>query len=208
MQIKLFVKIGGVEALNDIYNCLELCVDGIIAPMVETKFGAKKFIDIVEKLQLKKSAHLSINIETKSGVENLKDILKIVSGKIHNITVGRSDLSASYFNKNIIPDSDFILNKIKYISKSATKCNLTTTVGGSVNVNTIKKYSKEKNISKIVKKIETRKVMLPTTAFLNKKLALNNALKFEEIYIIQKKELNDMKLASEISRLSNLGTRK
>ena len=57
MQIKLFVKIGGVEALNDIYNCLELCVDGIIAPMVETKFGAKKFIDIVDKLQLKKRAH-------------------------------------------------------------------------------------------------------------------------------------------------------
>ena len=34
--------------------------------------------------------------------------------------------------------------------------------------------------------------MLPTSIFLNKKLALNNALKFEEIYIIQKKELNDM----------------
>ncbi len=208
MQIKLFVKIGGVEALNDIYNCLELCVDGIIAPMVETKFGAKKFIDIVDKLQLKKRVHLSINIETKSGVNNLNDILKIASGKIHNITVGRSDLTASYFNKKISPNSDFILNKIKYISKSAKKHNLTTTVGGSVNADTIKKYSKEKDISKIVTKIETRKVMLPTNIFLNKKLALNNSLKFEEIYIMQKKELNDMKLASEISRLSNLGTRK
>lgn len=208
MQIKLFVKIGGVEALNDIYNCLELCVDGIIAPMVETKFGAKKFIDIVDKLQLKKKIHLSINIETKNGVNNLKDILQIASGKIHNITVGRSDLSASYFNKNIFPNSNFILNKIKYISKSARQYNITTTVGGSVNADTVKKYSKEKNISKIIKKIETRKVMLPTSVFLNKKLALNNALKFEEIYIMQKKELSDMKLASEISRLSNLGTRK
>ena len=208
MQTKLFVKIGGVEALNDIYNCLELCVDGIIAPMVETKFGAKKFIDIVDKLQLKKKAHLSINIETKSGLNNLKDILQIASGKIHNITVGRSDLSASYFNKNIFPNSDFIFKKIKYISKSAKKYNLTTTVGGSVNADTIKKYSKEKNISKILNKIETRKVMLPTNIFLNKKSALNNSLKFEEIYIMQKKELNDIKLTSEINRLSNLGTRK
>ena len=41
LGIKLFVKIGGVEALNDIYNCIELSVDGIIAPMVESKFGAK-----------------------------------------------------------------------------------------------------------------------------------------------------------------------
>ena len=77
MQIKLFVKIGGVEALNDIYNC-ELCVDGYRTNS-GTKFGAKKFIDIVDKLQLKE--HISINIETKNGVDNLKDILKIVSGK-------------------------------------------------------------------------------------------------------------------------------
>ena len=36
---KLKVKIGGVEAVNDIYNCISLNVDGIIAPMVETEFG-------------------------------------------------------------------------------------------------------------------------------------------------------------------------
>ena len=28
LGVKLFVKIGGVEALNDIYNCIELSVDG------------------------------------------------------------------------------------------------------------------------------------------------------------------------------------
>ena len=50
----MYVKIGGVEAVNDIYNCLELGIDGIIAPMVESKFGVKKFIDIFKKLNLKK----------------------------------------------------------------------------------------------------------------------------------------------------------
>ena len=92
----VFVKIGGVEAVNDIYSCIELCVDEIIAPMVETKFGIK-FIDIFDKLKLKHNPHLS-NIETKSGVKNLKEI-KTASGKIDNITV-EGDLSASYFNKN------------------------------------------------------------------------------------------------------------
>ena len=68
--------------------------------------------------------------------------------------------------------------------------------------------TKEKNLDKYLTKIETRKVMLPTNSFLKKKYALENALKFEEIYILQKKELYDLKLSSEILRLSNLNTRK
>ena len=208
LNIKLFVKIGGVEALNDIYNCLEMDVDGIIAPMVETKFGVKKFVDIFEKLKLKKNPHLTINVETKRAIDNLNEILKFSAGKIKNITIGRSDLAASYFNKKINPNSDFILNKIKYVGKTAKKYNLSTTVGGSVNSETIKKYSKDKEVLNLLEKIETRKVMLPTRVFLKKKFALNNSLKFEEIYIMQKKELYDMKLSPEILRLSNLNTRK
>ena len=208
LNIKLFIKIGGVEALNDIYNCIELSVDGIIAPMVESKFGATKFLNLIEKLKLKKNPHLSINIETKDGIKNFKEILKVSSNKINNITIGRSDLSASYFNKNIFPNSVSILKKIKYVSKLASKFRITTTMGGSVNAETVRLYSKEKNLDKYLKKIETRKVMLPTNYFLKKKFALENALKFEEIYILQKKELNDLKISSEILRLSNLNTRK
>ena len=100
------------------------------------------------------------------------------------------------------------MKKIKYVSKLASKFKITTTVGGSVNAETIKLYSKEKNLDKYLKKIETRKVMLPTNYFLKKKFALENALKFEEIYILQKKELYDLKISSEILRLSNLSTRK
>jgi hypothetical protein len=85
---------------------------------------------------------------------------------------------------------------------------MTTTVGGSVNAETIKLYSKEKNLDKLISKIETRKVMLPTNIFLKKKYALENAIRFEELYILQKKELYDLKLSSEILRLSNLKTRK
>lgn len=208
LNIKMFVKIGGVEAVNDIYSCVELGIDGIIAPMVETKFGVKKFLDIFDKIKLKKNPMLSINIETKTGVENLNDILKYSYGKIQNVTIGRSDLSSSYFNKKIYPNSKFILKKINSIANQAKKYKIRTTVGGSVNAETIKIYSKIKSIKKKINRIETRKVILPTNFFLNKIGALKNALKFEEIYIIQKKETSDLKLSSEILRLSNLGTRK
>ena len=42
-NLKFFVKIGGVEAKNDIFNCIKIGVDGIIAPMVESRFGVFKF---------------------------------------------------------------------------------------------------------------------------------------------------------------------
>ena len=64
---KLFVKIGGVEAINDIYNCIKIGVDGLIAPMVETKFALTKFIDSINNLDLKKVPYLSINIESETG---------------------------------------------------------------------------------------------------------------------------------------------
>ena len=49
---KIFVKIGGVEAINDIYKCIEIGVDGIIAPMVESKFAMFKFVDFFRKKKI------------------------------------------------------------------------------------------------------------------------------------------------------------
>ena len=39
------VKVGGPEAKSDILTCANLGVDNIVAPMVESRFAARKFID-------------------------------------------------------------------------------------------------------------------------------------------------------------------
>ena len=56
-------------------------------------------------------------------------------------------------------------------------------------------------------KLETRKVMLPTK-FMLKRDAIENCINFETDYILNKKEIIDLKSKSEINRLSNLKTRK
>jgi len=203
---RLFVKIGGVEARNDIYQCVALGVDGIIAPMVETKFALFKFLESIDKLKLKKNPELTINIETKSGYQNINDIIKSSLGKISNITIGRSDLSSSYFNEKINQNSLFITKIILDISKKIKKYPLKLTVGGGINQKTIKEYQKFK-ISNYVDKLETRKVILPSKNML-KKDALERCINFETNYILNKKEINDLKLKSEMERISNLKTRK
>ena len=44
-RIKLNIKIGGCEAKNDIFFCKRAKVDSIVAPMVETEYALRKFID-------------------------------------------------------------------------------------------------------------------------------------------------------------------
>jgi hypothetical protein len=57
----LYLKIGGVEALRDIKDALDLGVDGLIAPMVESPFGVVKFVSAVESVFSLRKIHKSIN---------------------------------------------------------------------------------------------------------------------------------------------------
>ena len=207
LDIKLYIKIGGVEAINDIYFCVEVGADGIIAPMVESKFAIKKFIDSISKLKLRKKPHLSINIETINAVNKIEEIIKLAKGNINNITIGRSDLSSSYFKDNISQNSLIIENKIFLVSKKAVQSRLTCTVGGGIDMNTIKLYRNNKNIN-LVNKLETRKVIFLKSTMLRNSNPLNAALDFEKNYVLYKKEINNLKLKSEISRLTKLQTRR
>ncbi len=206
--VKLYLKIGGVEAIRDIKDAIEIDVDGLIAPMVESKFGAKKFYDSILNIYGGHEIHTTLNIETKSAIENFDEILEYANGKFNNITIGRSDLTASYFDENIKPDSDFTFELLKKVALKMDATDMTFTVGGSVSARTIEildqKYQK---LKKLIYKLETRKVILPTKIFLEKENAIKEALKFEELYILSKKEFSDMQIGSELSRLTELKRR-
>ena len=96
LDVSLYLKIGGVEALRDIKDAMELGVDGLIAPMVESPFGVMKFVGATESIFGQRKLFKSINVETLTAVEQLDDILEIARGKIDNVTIGRTDLSLSH----------------------------------------------------------------------------------------------------------------
>jgi len=205
---KLFVKIGGCEAINDIKFLIGINIDGIIVPMIESKFAVWKFISFINKIKIKKLPHLSINIESKNALENLDEILSTSKNKINNITIGRTDFAASYFKKDIYPNSTFITNKIISVVKTLKKNNFGVTVGGSVDREMISIYKKNKLLRKNIDRIETRKIILSSKIFLNNKNSLELALNFEKNYILMKNEINEFTNKSDLERLAILKARK
>ena len=207
LNIPLMLKIGGVEALRDIKDSLEIGVDGLIGPMVESPFGLKKFADAVSSIYKNKPIHRSINIETHGSVCQIDEILGFAKGRIENITVGRTDLSSSYFNQAVTPDSEFIFRLLADLGMKVSDAGLTMTVGGSVSKKSVELFRRdEKKWQKLILRLETRKVILPFEMMI-KKNAIKEALRFEELYILSKKEIVDLFMESETSRLTRLKMR-
>jgi exonuclease VII small subunit len=207
-DIPLYLKIGGVEALRDIKDALDLGVDGLIAPMVESPFGVTKFIDAVDSVFSDHDIFKSINIETSTAVLSIDNILTEAEGKVDNITIGRTDLSNSYFDEEVKPDSEFIFDLIKTISDKACLAGLTLTVGGSITMESISRFRQNReNLEKCISSIETRKVILPVEIFLEKEHALEKALKFEELYLRAKLEIEQVLSQSDRVRLAKIKSR-
>ena len=113
-KTKITLKIGGPEAIRDIKDSMIIGVKGLVAPMVESEFGLKKFIQAA-KLHIPEdtlsSIQLNVNIETVTAVMNAEDMLNAEeANELYGVTVGRVDLVSSmgkdrsYVNSNEVLD--------------------------------------------------------------------------------------------------------
>jgi len=207
-DIALHLKIGGVEAVRDIKDALDLGVDGLIAPMVESPFGITKFTEAVASIFSGREVYKSINIETRTAVLNIDDILTEAKGKVDNVTIGRTDLSHSYFDAEVKPDCEFISDLIHTISYKVHAVGLALTIGGSITTKSIDQFRKNReDFSERISSIETRKIVLPIESFLDKEHALEEALRFEELYLRAKLETDQMLSQADRDRLAKLKSR-
>lgn len=131
--LNLNVKIGGCEAKNDIFFCKRVNVDGIVAPMVESKYALKKFIQCAAT---NKKNLLYMNFETNLAVKNLKSITSSESFRfIDGVIIGRSDLAGSMNKEKSYVNSKKIFkiaeNCYKQIVKKV-KRKIILKMGGSI----------------------------------------------------------------------------
>ena len=150
----------------------------------------------------------SINIETRTAVLNIDEILTEAKGKIDNITIGRTDLSHSYFDQEVNPDCEFISDLIQTISYKVRSVGLALTIGGSITAKSINRFREnKKDLEGRISSIETRKTILPIEIFLEKEHALEEALRFEELYLRAKLETEQLLSQADRDRLAKLKPR-
>jgi hypothetical protein len=92
LGMPIILKIGGVEAVTDVYNGMCLGVKGIIAPMAETSFAVSKFTKLVGELipdDNKEEIEFAINIETITAYNNLTEILLFLDDRIITTGLGK-----------------------------------------------------------------------------------------------------------------------
>ena len=193
-NLKLGIKIGGCEAIKDLMEVKQIGTDYVIAPMIETEYALKKFIDSKNKIfdeYEKNTCDFLINIETIQGFKNLEKILEVSNSYKNNglkgIVFGRVDFSLSYGLSREDIDS---LDVTKYVIEVAKACknnNLELVVGGGISLDSI-------NVLKEIKKIhltrfETRKVIFSKDSLEIKNLdqGLIQAVHFELLWLENKK---------------------
>jgi len=151
-------KIGGCEAKTDIERSLNFGAKCVVAPMVESAFAASKFIMATDPW-MNLLEERNINIETITAVDNVEYILKENHKYLSGIVVGRTDLALSMGLSRSMVDSDIVMEKVEKALIVAKKYGLTTTMGGSVNINSVHHVANmfKKNL---LDRYETRKVIM------------------------------------------------
>ena len=191
-NLKLSVKIGGCEAKSDIHQCKYMEVDGIVAPMIETEFALQKFIESVSHIN---NIKFYINIESKSGYENIDKILDSPSAKmLSGIVVGRSDFVKSYGHDKSFVNSDFIFEKTYEIMKKAKSYGLETLMGGNLSPKSVDFIQKLKD-ENLIDYVETRNVIIKVDDVSKLNDSITSAIEFETIWLDYKaskyKEISD-----------------
>jgi hypothetical protein len=186
--LKLNIKIGGCEAKNDIFFCNSIKVDGIVAPMVESEYALKKFVQTIPKSF---NGNLFINLESKNAFINLKKILSSNEfNKLKGVVIGRSDLAGSYNLSKSMVNSKKIYNVLNANLKKIKLKKKLVKMGGSITKDSsifIRNLFKKK----LIDRIETRniEVKLNNKVINNLEYIISLIFKFE-VYWIKFKNLN------------------
>lgn len=154
----LTLKIGGCEAVFDLKQAKLFGAQSVMVPVVESEFALKKFYSAASRVfgsSNFNSPKLILNVETKTCVENLEQILRIGSKFLNSVVVGRVDLSSSLNLSRGDIDSDLVFEQCKKVVGEAKKFGLLVGLGGGVSSPTHDRFLKKLEFNFF----ETRKVV-------------------------------------------------
>jgi len=210
-DLALIIKIGGAEAIRDMFDAQLLDVKGLIAPMIESPYALQKYLEAIHKFfpkELIKGINFGINIETIHAYKSLKEIFKTPKIKtLSTITVGRVDLSLSMGMKRDEINNERIYKITEDICKFAKSKGFSTTIGGGIAIEAIP-FIKKLKAKELLDRYETRKVVFiigDSVRKISKGILLAN--EFELLWLKNKKNYYSAIYEEDDIRISMLQRR-
>lgn len=209
--LDLTLKIGGCEAIKDMYDARAIGVKKIVAPMVETAYALKKFIAATKLVfpdEERDDVSFLINLETIDGYNNFD---RMAQGKdiadLHGIVLGRVDMTGSMGLTREDINSPKIFALAKDLFVKAKKLGLECVVGGGVSAASLPFFRDLPPGT--LDRYETRKVIFKCPEALNSKAdkGILKAVGFELMWLKNKRDFYGMIYHEDKARIDMLQAR-
>ena len=206
-DMKLYIKIGGCEAVRDLDQCRLLGASGIMAPMIESPFAMKKFVGAAEKVYGDEIDMVEwiINAETVTCHENLDAILEAGKGFLSTVSIGRVDMSASMGLSREFINGDEVFAVTEDVARRSRDAGYIVNCGGGISFDAIPFICK---LYPLNNRFETRKVVFNATDDVDRlSSGILKAMEFETLYLQNKCEFYDRMAKEDQSRLKMMTER-
>ncbi len=205
VDLGLTLKIGGCEAMKDMYESRVIGVERIVAPMIESAYALKKFILATkfvfpedEKVDLKFAA----NIETMDGVNAFDKMLTLPEiSAVDGIVMGRVDLTGSLGLTREDINSQKVLEITRALFIKAKAKNIECAVGGGVSAHSFPFF---RELGNLIDRFETRKVIFSCPEALDVPEGILKAVGFELLWLKNKRDYYGLIFKEDAERIMML----
>jgi hypothetical protein len=192
-DLKVALKISGCEAVRDLLESQQFGVEYIIAPMVETPYALKKYIEAKNKVYSADQQDYTdflFNLETITTFNSLTEMVEVAkdTAGVDGIVFGRVDFAGSNNFSRSVVDLD---EMTKYILATAEACkphDLDLVVGGAVSSSSLSALKRIRDVH--LTRFETRKMIFDASVLdnANASKALEQTVYFELLWLKNKRD--------------------
>ena len=145
-ELGLTLKIGGCESIRDMLEARVVGVNYLVAPMVESAYSLRKYLQAAGKLFSKddheQSVEILCNIETATAINNFEEMLDIPEiGVLDGVVIERVDLCFSLGRDERCINDEEINELVTHVIAKAKTKGLSCTVGGGVGAHSLPFFS-------------------------------------------------------------------
>ena len=210
--LDMTIKIGGCEAIKDMFDARSIGVTRIVAPMIESQYALKKYLQATHLVFPEDewdSVHFLINIETISAVHVFDEMLLLPeSGELKGIVLGRVDMTGSMGMSRENINDEPVYNIAEEVFIKAKRNRMECVIGGGVSAFSLPFFRKLPDIATL-DYYETRKVIFKCPEALSDKAetGILKAVGFELMWLKNKRDFYKLIFEEDLVRIEMLEKR-